>query len=382
MHSISAMPSLARLLAFISAVLFGVLFSQAQAQSLSEAQRLLKQGKTAQALELADAYTAKNPKDPQGRFLKGVILTDQGKSNEAIAIFTKMTEDFPELPEPYNNLAVLYAQQKQYDKAKMALEMAIRTHPSYSTAHENLGDLYAKLASQAYGKALQIDSASASTQTKLAMITDLITPSPSAGNAGNKSSKPVVVASTEPTKAPPSSSQATTAKPEKKVEQAPISQPVSQPVAAQKAEPSTNKPVEKASESTTAVAPQNKPATSDKTSSSAADVDVEIKQVLQKWADAWSRKDVKAYLSFYAKNFETPDGMPRKAWETERRKRIDKPGALEITLSNIKVDASADKATVKFRQRYVSPTFKGNANKTLKLEKSGNNWKIVQESTS
>ena len=88
MHSISAMPSLARLLAFISAVLFGVLFSQAQAQSLSEAQRLLKQGKTAQALELADAYTAKNPKDPQGRFLKGVIFTDQGKSNEAIAIFT------------------------------------------------------------------------------------------------------------------------------------------------------------------------------------------------------------------------------------------------------------------------------------------------------
>ena len=381
MHSISAMPSLARLLAFISAVLFGVLFSQAQAQSLSEAQRLLKQGKTAQALELADAYTAKNPKDPQGRFLKGVILTDQGKSNEAIAIFTKMTEDFPELPEPYNNLAVLYAQQKQYDKAKMALEMAIRTHPSYSTAHENLGDLYAKLASQAYGKALQIDSTSASTQTKLAMITDLITPS--AGNAGNKSSKqPVVVASTESAKAPASSSPATTVKPEKKVEQASVSQPVSQPVAAQKAEPNTNKPVEKASEPTTAVVPQNKPATSDKTSSSAADVDVQIKQVLQNWADAWSKKDVKAYLKFYAKNFETPDGMPRKAWETERRKRIDKPGALEITLSNIKVDASADKATVKFRQRYVSPTFKGNANKTLKLEKSGNNWKIVQESTS
>ena len=79
------------------------------------------------------------------------------KTDEAIAVFTKLTEDYPELPEPYNNLAVLYASQKQYDKARMALEMAIRAHPSYATAYENLGDLYAKLASQAYGKAVQLD---------------------------------------------------------------------------------------------------------------------------------------------------------------------------------------------------------------------------------
>ncbi len=59
-------------------------------------------------------------------------------------MFTKLSEDYPELPEPYNNLAVLYAQQKQYDKARTALEMAIRTHPSYAIAYENLGDIYAK----------------------------------------------------------------------------------------------------------------------------------------------------------------------------------------------------------------------------------------------
>ena len=79
--------------------------------------------------------------------MKGLILTEQGKPADAIKIFTGLTEDYPELPEPYNNLAVLYASQGQYDKARTALEMSIRTHPSYATAHENLGDIYAKMAS-------------------------------------------------------------------------------------------------------------------------------------------------------------------------------------------------------------------------------------------
>src|SRR2546425_9737176 len=74
------------------------------------------------------------------------------------SIFTKLTQDYPELPEPYNNLAVIYASQGQYEKARAALEQSIRTHPSYATAYENLGDVYAKLASQAYDKALQLDS--------------------------------------------------------------------------------------------------------------------------------------------------------------------------------------------------------------------------------
>ena len=130
----------------------------------------MKQGQLSQALEKTEQLIAAKPRDAQGRFLKGLILTESGRQQDAIAIFTRLTEDFPELPEPYNNLAVLYAQQKQYDKARTALEMAIRTHPSYSIAHENLGDVYAKLASQAYDKALQLDSSNKSTQSKLSMI--------------------------------------------------------------------------------------------------------------------------------------------------------------------------------------------------------------------
>jgi tetratricopeptide (TPR) repeat protein len=88
-------------------------------------------------------------------------------------VFTALTEDYPELPEPYNNLAVLYASQGNYEKAKSALELAIHTHPSYATAHENLGDIYAQLASRAYDRALQLDKTNTAAQTKLAMVKEL-----------------------------------------------------------------------------------------------------------------------------------------------------------------------------------------------------------------
>ena len=117
---------------------------------------------------------AAKPRDPQARFLKGLILTEQGNTQEAIDIFTRLTQDYPELPEPYNNLAVIYASQGQYDKARAALEQSIRTHPSYATAYENLGDVYAKLASQAYDKALQLDSSNTGAQNKLSLVRELV----------------------------------------------------------------------------------------------------------------------------------------------------------------------------------------------------------------
>ncbi|OGC01678.1 MAG: hypothetical protein A3G82_21995, partial [Burkholderiales bacterium RIFCSPLOWO2_12_FULL_67_210] len=130
----------------------------AQSDDYAEVNRLMRAGQFSEALTKADQHLANKPRDAQMRFLKGVIQTESGKPTDAIATFSKLTEDYPELPEPYNNLAVLYAGQSQFDKARAALEMAIRTNPSYATAHENLGDVYAKLASQAYSKALQLDS--------------------------------------------------------------------------------------------------------------------------------------------------------------------------------------------------------------------------------
>src|SRR6267142_4402237 len=134
------------LVALAGAVL--VMALPARADDLQDASKLLKAGQHSQALERVNKALKAKPRDPQARFLKGIIVTEQGNSKEAIEIFTKLTQDYPELPEPYNNLAVIYASQGQYEKARAALEQSIRTHPSYATAYENLGDVYAKLASQ------------------------------------------------------------------------------------------------------------------------------------------------------------------------------------------------------------------------------------------
>lgn len=149
-----------------------------QADEFSDTSQLVRANKFAEALVKVDSYLANKPADPQMRFLKGVIQRNLGKQTEAIATFTSLTQDYPELAEPYNNLAVLYAAQGQYDKARAALEMAIRTNPGYATAYENLGDVYARLAAQAYNKALQLDSGNTLVPPKLALIREVFKPNP------------------------------------------------------------------------------------------------------------------------------------------------------------------------------------------------------------
>lgn len=136
--------------------------------------RLLRDGQLTQALAKANAYLATNPRDPQMRFLKALIQQDGGQREAAIASYTALIQDYPELPEPYNNVAVLYASTGQFDKARDALEMATRNSRSYATAHENLGDVYARLAEQSYRQALQLDAGNTTLAPKLTLIRQLI----------------------------------------------------------------------------------------------------------------------------------------------------------------------------------------------------------------
>jgi tetratricopeptide (TPR) repeat protein len=149
------------------ALSLGTFPALAQSDGLQDANRLFKLGQYDSALERVNAHIEKRPKDARGRFLKGLILTEQNKRSDAIQVFIGLTQDFPELPEPYNNLAVLYAAQGQYDKARSLLESAINAHPGYATAHENLGDIYARMAGESYGKALKLDRNNAAANTKL-----------------------------------------------------------------------------------------------------------------------------------------------------------------------------------------------------------------------
>lgn len=341
----------------VTFVLSGLMFAAAagaQSDDFAEAGKLFRSGQQAQALERVDNFLKANPKDARGRFLKGLILTEQSKPAEAIRIFTALTEDYPELPEPYNNLAVLYASQGQYDRARTALEMSIRTHPSYATAHENLGDIYAKMASQAYDKALQLDKSNTAAQIKLELIKGLFS-SGTRGTGKPTTSRPV------PTVAAAVTSKTAPVAPPPPVAAAAITQtpPAANPATA-------IKPAESA-----------KPA---ETAKSAASPDGEVLNMVSGWAKAWSDNDVDGYLGFYATNFQTPGGEPRADWEAARKARVAKPKKIDVRVESPKVKfTDGDRASVTFRQSYRSANVKVASIKTLVLVKTGDRWLIHQE---
>ena len=318
-----------RLLALSVAVTAALSTGMAFAQNddYAEVNRLMRAGQMSDALSKADSYLGTKPRDPQMRFIKGLIQFESGKPNDAIATFSKLSEDFPELPEPYNNLAVLYASQSQFDKARAALEMAIRTNPSYATAHENLGDVYAKLASQAYSKALQLDGSKTGVPPKLSLIRSIFV----TDAKGIRPSVAVADVAT-PTVAP--------AKPTVSV--APVAQPAPAP---------------------------------DQLVSSDADVEAAVKA----WAKAWSARNMNSYLGAYTADFTPGDGQSHQNWEAERKARIAPRSRIEVVVSDLSVTVNGNRATAKFQQEYSSDNFNASGRKSLDLVKSGGRWLIVRE---
>ena len=345
---------------FLTAVLSA---SSAYADDYADVSVLMRAGKYPEALAKAEQYLAGKPRDPQMRFLKGVAQTETGKTSDAIATFNQITQDYPELPEPYNNLAVLYAGQSQFDKARAALEMAIRTNPSYATAHENLGDVYAKLASQAYSKALQLDGANAGVQPKLALIRTLFSPELK-GSQKPAAAIPAPAAAMAPAPAP-----AVTAKP--------VPAPAVAAAPAAKPAPVPASPAATPAAPAAAAAPP--PAAPNAISASA--VVIEVESAVRAWADAWSGKDLPAYLGSYGQNFEPPGSKARKAWEEERRARIVGKSRISVKLSNVSVAVQGNKATARFKQDYSADSLNVSSRKTLDLVKVSERWVIVKETT-
>jgi len=318
------------------------------ADDYTDVNQLLLAGKFSDALAKADQYLQVKPRDPVLRFVKGVIQSESGKPLDAIATFTKLTEDYPELPEPYNNLAVLYASQNQLDKARTALEMAIRTNPSYTTAHENLGDVYAKLASQAYAKALQLDANNNAVQPKLSLIRELFAPKQKGQRAVTP---PIATLALLP--APLAAVKTPTALPSPAISPPPspalVPAPLAQP-------PASVTVVTTASASTK-----------------------EVENAVHAWATAWSAKDMAGYFGAYGLKFDTPSGESRVVWEEERRKRIMGKSSISVKLRNMSISINGNTAIARFKQDYVANSLTASSRKTLELAKSGEHWLIVKE---
>ncbi|MCW5664014.1 MAG: tetratricopeptide repeat protein [Piscinibacter sp.] len=165
----SPVPALLRL-ALAGMLAVGV----ARADEHAEVQRLQATGQTGPALARAEQFLAAKPKDAPMRFLRGVLLAESRREAEASEVFQRLVEDYPELPEPYNNLAALYAAAGDYDRAKAALDQAVRANPSFAAAHENLGDVLAMMALRAYQRAQQLEPANAALPGKLKLVRQLL----------------------------------------------------------------------------------------------------------------------------------------------------------------------------------------------------------------
>ena len=292
--------------------------------AVTEVNQLMAQGKLTEAAALAQAHLSRNSNDVHMRFLQGVIATEQQKYDLAIEIFIALTRDFPSLPEPYNNLAVLYAAQGQMQKAAQTLEQATRVNPGYATAYENLGDLYARMAGNAYAQALQRDATRKELQPKLALIQQL--------SLNPSSSTRSVVPVTERTPVTVTSTAAAT------------------PEAPSKTESSAD--------------PQQARAA--------------IESAIDAWATAWAGQNMDGYYAAYSSRF-TPARGDLSNWKAERRDRILSKKHITLDISDLKITVNGARTTARFRQDYSADNYKDSTLKTMELQREGDKWLIVCE---
>lgn len=256
------------------------------------------------------------------RFAAAVARAESGDHTAALAAFETLARDFPTRPEPLNNLAAELARRGDLVRAREVLERALRTHPAYATAHDNLRTVYAALASDAYRKALPVGTEPA-IAPELALIVQA-------------APEPMLVAA-----AP-----------------VPVQVPITRPRVTH-----------------AAVAAASSPADLLNGRAYAAFAAVDA------WARAWAAKDVAGYLAAYAPAFVPPDGLTRATWGAQRSERIRAPKQIAVTLAqrHLVLEPDGERATLRFVQTYRSDRFNGNAWKTLELERQGARWLIVAE---
>lgn len=360
-------------LTVLAGLLLGTLTAQAAVDSLGEASRFMESGNYRAAAERLRA-SAPFPKDQvKGRFLYATALAGAGEREKAAEMFEALIADFPDRPEPYNNLAALYAAQGQLEKAKEVLERGMRTSPSYSAVHDNLSSVYVEMARASYAKALRVNEAAHTPNLQLLY-----------GMNGVPTVEPVVVAAADPVLVEPKASPAPV-KPEAKPAPAAPTPPAPAAVEAKPVVPTVAaKPVPAAAPPVPAARPPvaaPAPAVAPVTAGPAANPQAAILATLQDWTRVWSARDVEGYLGFYAADFK-PVRQSRAQWVSERRERLGNAQSITVTLEEPKVQmAGANRAIVNVVQQYSSSSYSDRTRKQLILVKVGERWLISSEKT-
>ena len=381
------------------------------ADELDEIYRLADQKDYDQALARLDVYLKEKPRDAQARFLKGLILTERKERDKAIQVFLDLSADFPDLPEPYNNLAVLYAEKGYYEKARSALKQAVQTHPGYATAHENLGDIYAKMASQAYTRALRLNNDNPAVRNKLELVQKMFAypandgePPPRASVRQTETAPlpaqdlsappppPVDLAEAEPSavmerkaEPPPSKGPLRSRLPQPQERKFLLPPQVDrEAIIAEVVKPAASPgpvapPV--AAPSKQAAPPSSFPIEAGHQPSGEALARAEVEKAVRSWALSWSSKDLDGYLAAYSRMFQVPPEFPgRQSWEARRRQIVGKAGTIRVTLTDLRINLLNDnRAQATFTQKYWSRHYKDSVRKTLSLVREEGVWKIVRE---
>lgn len=318
-----------------------VSWASTDAAAQAELDRLLKEGKTRQALEWVEQRLAANPDQPTLALVKGVLLAESQRNEDAKQVFQDLILKYPQLPEPYNNLAVLYAREGDLTKARATLELAIKSNPAYAIAYENLGDIYAHLANESYARALNLQPGGNSVSPKLRLIRQVV--SLTHGTSRGTEAPPA----TRPSASVPA---AVTATASASTRPAPPPEP----------EKNAARPTEIGSPAREAVL-----------------------QAVERWRAAWASRDMDAYVAAYVPNYAPSDEAGgHAAWVQERRRRIADKSRIEIELDDITVvTASPEEAVVRFRQRYQAPGLRSTTRKELRLRLVDGQWRIAAERT-
>ena len=276
-------------------------------------------GRTREALSQLEGEPARLAGDTEARLLRGVLLAKLGRTAEARELYQRLILEHPDLPEAYNNLAVLHAAGGDYDTAIEILKQGLATHPSYRTTYDNLTKVYGKLAGEAYSKALG-DERIEDEPLRLALIKGVAQP------AAQAEPSPAVSAPTAPVPSPAA------------------------------------------------------PADSLAADSGEAETERAVWQVVQSWADAWAGQQADVYLSFYDSRFVPADGRSRSEWEDLRRQRLAAPRFIRISLAQLEVERpTPDRAIARFIQSYESDRFRDTVTKALEMVPTGAGWRIIIE---
>ena len=275
------------------------------AGTIQDLQLLLDQNLFAPAALTGDQLLVEQPDNARVQFLTAYAYQMDKQTNRAKALYENLIRDYPELPEPRNNLAMIYLAGGDSDKASQLLIDALNTNSSYSTAYKNLGRIYRGIASETYRQAV---SESNSPEVSIANI-----------------------------------------------ELAALSRLSSADQLTIVTRPAASSVVNKANVQT-----------------------LLIEQV-KNWAKAWQGKDVPTYTSFYSADHR-PGFNTHKSWVEHRRKRIMRPGAIKVNVSDIEIRAQGEnRAIIDFEQTYYSPNYSDKVLKRLEFRRIGSNWKISGE---